>query len=224
VAGDEEAGKLHRLPSGKHGLPREYVSRNHRERLTAGVIAAVAEHGFRDAGVTQIAAFAGVSRRTFYDYFSDKDECYFAAYGPIEESLLQIISEAGEGQRGWTAKVRVRAQSLVDVLAANPNLVRFAILAPPTAGGKVVERQRKFLRRLLDRLTADAPEGRGYVRPGDEELEALAGAMAAVFGTRVADGKASRLPEDVPQLVEMILVPFVGRRRAAAEAETAGPR
>lgn len=223
MAGDDEAGKLHRLPSGRHGLPPEYVVQNHRERLTAGVIAAVAEHGFRDAGVTQIAAAAGVSRRTFYDYFSDKDECYFDTYGLIEENLLQIISEAGERERAWTAKVRARALALVDVLAANPDLVRFALLAPPNAGGKAVERQREFLRRLLDRLTDGAPRGRGYHVPGDEELEALAGGISAVLTSGVADEEPSRLPRHAPQLVEMIMVPFIGRRRATSEATKADP-
>jgi AcrR family transcriptional regulator len=223
VAGADEEGKLHRLPSGRHGLPPEYVERNHRERLAAGVIAAVAEHGFRDAGVTQIAAAAGVSRRTFYGYFSDKEECYLDTYGLIEDNLAQIVAEAGEGERSWTAKVRARAAALVAVLAANPDLVRLTLIAPPTIGGAILERQREFLQRLLGRLTDGAPSGRGYTRPTEEELEALAGAVAAVLTSRVADGEAARLVEDVPQLVEMVLVPILGRSRAAAEAEKARP-
>lgn len=216
--GDEE-GKLHRLPSGRHGLPREFVAQNHRERLTAGVIAAVAEHGYRDAGVTQIAAAAGVSRRTFYDYFSDKDECYFATYGLIEENLLRIISEAGASARGWPAKVRSRVLALVEVLAANPDLVRFTMLAPATAGGVVVDRQRSFLRRLLADLTGGVPSGSGHATPSDAELEALAGGVSAVLTRRVAASESDRLVSDAPQLVEMVLAPIIGRRRAAAEAE-----
>jgi AcrR family transcriptional regulator len=221
VAGGDEERKLQRLPSGRHGLPPEYVAQNHRERLTAGVIAAIAEHGYRDAGVTQIAAAAGVSRRTFYDYFSDKEECYFDTYGLIEENVFQIVSEAAEGAGSWTAKVRARALALVDVFAANPDLVRFTLLAPPTVGGAVVERQREFLRRLLAALTDGAPDARGHAVPSDAELEALAGSVSAVLTRRVAANEAARLAADAPQLVEMLLVPIVGRRRAAAEAEKA---
>jgi AcrR family transcriptional regulator len=222
VAEGDEEGKLHRLPSGRHGLPREFVTRNHQERLAAGVIAAVAEHGFRDAGVTQIAAAAGVSRRTFYDHYSDKEECYFDTYRLIEENLLQIVSEAG-GAAPWTATVRAKVSALVEVLAANPDLIRFTMVAPPTEGGEVLERQREFLRRILDSLTEGAPTGRTYSQPGEEELEALAGGMSAVFTARVAAGEAASLVEDAPHLVEMILVPFVGRRRAATEAEKSNP-
>jgi AcrR family transcriptional regulator len=221
VAGGEDAGKLRRLPSGRHGLAPEFVAQNHRERLTAGAIAAIAEHGFREAGVTQISAAAGVSRRTFYDYFSDKEACYFDTYGLFEEHLLQIVSDAGEGPRAWSAKVRARVVALVDVLTVNPNLVRFALLAPAAAGGEVVERQREFLRKLLGSLTDGVPGGRTYATPSDEELEALAGAVSSVLTARVADEEASPSDDDTPQLVEMILVPFIGRRRAAAEAEKA---
>jgi AcrR family transcriptional regulator len=221
VEGADEAGKLRRLPSGRHGLPPEFVARNHRERLTAGVIAAVAEHGYRDAGVTQIAAAAGVSRRTFYDFFSSKEDCYFDAYGLIEEHLLRIVSESGEGRRSWTAKVRARVLALVEVLAPNPDLVRFTLLAPPTTGGAALERQREFLRRLVDSLTDGAPNGRGHSVPSDEELEALAGAVSAVLTARVASDDASQIAGEAPQLVEMVLVPILGRRRASAEAAKA---
>jgi AcrR family transcriptional regulator len=221
VAGGDEAGKLRRLPSGRHGLSPEFVVQNHRERLTAGAIAATAELGFREAGVTQIAAAAGVSRRTFYDFFSSKEECYFATYGLVEENLLQIVTEAGEGVRGWNAKVRARVGALVDVLSPNPNLVRFTLLAPAAAGGGLVERQREFLRNLLDALTAGVPDGRGYAVPTDEELEALAGAVSAVLTARVSVEEATPSEDDAPRLVEMVLVPIVGRRRASAEAEKA---
>jgi AcrR family transcriptional regulator len=223
VAGGSEAGKLRRLPSGRHGLAPEFVARNHRERLTAGTIAAIAEHGYRDAGVTQIAAAAGISRRTFYEYFPDKESCYLGAYGLFEEHVLQIVSAAGEGRRGWTAKVRARVAVLVETLAANPNLVHFALLAPAAAGGELVDRQRGFLRKLIGSLTDGAPEGRGYRNPSDEELEVLAGAVSAVLAARVrADGEMASTPaDDASTLVEMVMVPIVGRRRAMAQAEKA---
>lgn len=209
------------MPSGRHGLSPEFVARNHRERLAAGAIAAIAEHGFRDAGVTQIAAAAGVSRRTFYDFFSSKEECYFDTYRLIEEHLLEIVAEAGEEARSWTARVRFRVVVLEEVLAANPDLVRFILLAPPTAGGEVLERQRQFLEGLVQALIDGAPSGRGYSVPNDEELEALAGAVSSVLTAGVADDDALQPADAVPQLVELVLVPIIGRPRAAAEAEKA---
>jgi AcrR family transcriptional regulator len=86
-AGDDPALRLARLPPGRHGLPREFVTQNQRDRLAAGTIAVVAERGLNEATITQICAAAGVSRRTFYSYFSSKEECFFAAYDTIAEHL-----------------------------------------------------------------------------------------------------------------------------------------
>ncbi len=97
-AGEDSAPGLARLPPGRHGLSREFVAKNQRDRLTAGMIAAVAEHGFHEATITQIAAAAGVSRRTFYGYFSSKEECFFDTYGQVAEHLEAAMTSAGEGE------------------------------------------------------------------------------------------------------------------------------
>jgi AcrR family transcriptional regulator len=222
VAGGDDGGKLRRLPSGRHGLPAEFVSQNQRERLTAGAIAAVVEHGFRDAGVTQIATAAGVSRRTFYEYFASKEECFLDTYDLIEEQLLRIVADEADEKSGWSAKVRARTVALVLVLSENPNLAHFTLAAPAAAGGELVERERTLLRKLIASITDGAPEGRGYAKPSDEELEALAGAMTSVLTTEPGDEAGVRWADTASQLVEMILVPIVGRRRAGAEAEKAG--
>jgi AcrR family transcriptional regulator len=217
-SGTDEDGKLRRLPPGRHGLSREFVTRNQRERLVAGTIAAVAEHGYRDTSVTQIAAAAGVSRRTFYGYFETKEECYFATYDLFERHLLEALEAADAGHRGWPAKVRARVSTLLDFLAANPDLIRFSLVAPPGAGGEIAERGRDFLAALVERLTHDHPNPRGSSERTAVELEAMAGALAAVLTAEVQDGDGENLGERMPQLVELVLAPFVGRRRAGDEA------
>ena len=63
-----------RPPRRRHGLPRDFVAQNQRDRLTAGTIAAICEHGYHETTISQIAAAAGVSRRTFYDHFINKQD------------------------------------------------------------------------------------------------------------------------------------------------------
>src|SRR6187455_2663699 len=67
------------LPPGRHGLPREFVAHNQRERLIAGLAEAVAENGYAGTTIAHIPRQAAVSRRTFYEHFSSKDECFIAA-------------------------------------------------------------------------------------------------------------------------------------------------
>ena len=101
-AGDDAALRLAKLPPGRHGLPREFVTQNQRDRLAAGTIAVVAERGFNAATITQICAAAGVSRRTFYAYFSSKEECFFAAYDTIAEHL-RVATDAATAAAGRVA-------------------------------------------------------------------------------------------------------------------------
>jgi AcrR family transcriptional regulator len=215
-SGTDEDGKLRRLPPGRHGLSREFVTRNQRERLIAGTIAAVGEYGYRDTSVTQIAAAAGVSRRTFYGYFKTKEECFDATYELFERHLLDALADSGEKTRGWSASVRARVLTLLDFLGANPDLVRFSLVAPPSAGGEIAERGRSFLAALVEHLTEGHPEPRG---DGVAlELEAMQGSLAAVLIGAVQP-EDDKLAEAAPQLVELVLAPFVGRRRATGEAE-----
>ncbi len=214
-SGTDEDGKLRRLPPGRHGLSREFVTRNQRERLVAGTIAAVAEHGYRDTSVTQIAAAAGVSRRTFYGYFETKEECFSATYELFERHLIEALEAADAGQRSWSAKVRARVSTLIDFLAANPDLIRFSLVAPPGAGGEIAGRGRRFLGALVERLTEGHPNPRGDPEHTAVELEAMAGAIAAVLITEVQDADGEKLGETMPQLIELVLAPFIGRRRAA---------
>jgi len=216
---EDDGGKLRQLPPGRHGLSREFVTRNQRERLIAGTIASVAEQGFRDTSVTQIAAAAGVSRRTFYGYFATKEECFSATFDLLGRHLFKALRESGGSARGWSTKVRARIDTLLDFLVANPDLVRFSMVAPPGAGGEIAERGRTFLRELVDQLIEGHPAPRGRGDRTAVELEAMAGAISSVLAAKVTAGEGERLNEAAPQLVELTLAPFVGRRRAAGEAE-----
>jgi len=218
-SGTDEDGKLRRLPPGRHGLSRDFVTRNQRERLIAGTIAAVAEHGYRETSVTQIAAAAGVSRRTFYGYFKTKEECFAATYDLFEGHLLEALAGSGEKARSWSAKVRARVTTLLDFLGANPDLVRFSLVAPPSAGGEIAERGRAFLKGLVDQLTEGHPAPRRAADDPALELEAMQGSIAAVLTGAVQVRDDETLADTAPQLVELALAPFVGRRRATGEAE-----
>lgn len=221
AGGNGEGEKLRQLPPGRHGLSREFVAQNQQERLIAGTIAAVAERGYRETTVSHIAAAAGVSRRTFYAYYKTKEECFSATFDLLEEHLFAAIEAAVGEKSRWAAQVRARVASLLAVLGENPDLVRFAMIAPPAAGGAVQERSRSLMERLVESLTEGAPDGRGYSAATDVEREAMAGALAAVIASRVEAGDGQRPEQAGPELVELVLAPFIGRRRAMTEAEKA---
>jgi AcrR family transcriptional regulator len=207
---------LPRLPPGRHGLPREFVTQNQRDRITAGIIAAVAAHGYHEATVSQIAAEAGLSRRTFYAYFSSKAECFGATYEMIATHLEESMREAATGKRGWSRQVAAELGALLDVYAANPDLVRFTLIAPPTAGGEIADAYRGFLERLLAVVSEGMPKTART--PSEAARYALAGGLAALIVAKVNADEGEQLGELAPDLLELVLTPYMGRERAIKEA------
>jgi AcrR family transcriptional regulator len=212
------AGKagLPSLPPGRHGLPREFVVKNQRERLAAAMIQVIAERGFYATTITQIAAAAGVSRRTFYGYFKTKQEAFFETYAMVSDFLFAAMAETGEAQRGWPARVRAELAVLLEAFAANPDLVRFALIAPPAAGGEIAAAYRGFLGRLLELLGEGRPKS--VRRPSVAAEHGLIGGLAALVVDKVKAGEGERLTELAPDLLELVLTPYLGRQRAIAEA------
>lgn len=207
---------LRRLPPGRHGLPREFVIQNQRERLAAAMIATVAERGYHATTIAHIAELAGISRRTFYGYFSDKEACFSDTYEMVAEFLLGAMAEEGESEKRWAPRVRAELAALLAVFAANPDLARFALAAPPAAGGEIAAKYRSFLDRLLAALTEGRPGNTR--RPSEAAEHGVAGGTAALIVDKVAAGEGEQLTELVPDLVELVLTPYLGRKRAVKEA------
>jgi AcrR family transcriptional regulator len=214
-----DAEGLPRLPPGRHGLPREFVVKNQRDRLAAGVIAAVAEYGYHGMTVTGIAAAAGVSRRTFYAYFSSGAECFLDTYEAVARHLTEVVSGAGSGVAEWPDRVRAELRALLETLAANPDLVNFCLVAPQSAGGEAAAAYRSLLDSLLAELTAGAPQpaGRPVSEPG---RQSLVGGISALLVARADAGEGEALPSLLADLQELVLGPYLGREAAARIARS----
>jgi AcrR family transcriptional regulator len=208
------AGRV-RLPPGRHGLPREFIAENQRERLLNGVVEAVAEHGYNETTIARIAAAAKISRRTFYEHFEGKEDCFLAAYEMIDAHVRTTVLAAGDPEGPWPERVRARISALLGVLGRDEAVARFYLLEPLAAGGALAARYRDAMQLLAE--TIRPPSDRTDV---DVEVrdQALMGGITALIARRLkADGNVP-LIELLPDLVELVLAPRLGRDEARSLA------
>jgi AcrR family transcriptional regulator len=211
------AGK-DRLPPGRHGLPRVFVAENQRERLLNGVVEAVAEHGYNATTIAAISAAAKISRRTFYEYFEGKEDCFSAAYEMIEAHVLDSMLAAPGAQEPWPDRVRARLAALLDVLARDAAVARCFLIEPLAAGGEVATRYREAMQLLAGALRPEPPPTELNMEVRDQ---ALIGGIATLIVRRLNTTGAQRLPDLLSDLVELALAPYVGREEAKRQAALA---
>ena len=214
--------ELSRLPPGRHGLPREFVSRNQYERLIAGLAEAVAENGYAGTTIAHITRHAAVSRRTFYEHFSSKDECFVAAYETVMEELRGRVGEAFDKEDEWPLAIKAGIRAMLEFLAAEPHLARLSMVEALVAGPVVVERYDAAIQSLVPYFQAGR-EGRSAdvlagLSPTTEE--ALVGGMVSLISRRIFADRADELESLLPDLVEFTLTPYLGSAEAARVARS----
>src|SRR5918997_3250209 len=113
-----------RLPRGTHGLDRDVVEASQRTRLLEAVGRTVAERGYAAATIDDVVRGAGVSKKTFYEHFRDKEDCFLAAYEAASDELLARVREAHASREGWLERTRAGIVAYLRWLAAEPALAR----------------------------------------------------------------------------------------------------
>jgi AcrR family transcriptional regulator len=210
-----------RLPRGRHGLPREAVTESQRTRIHQAMIEVVSERGYPDTRVVDVIGVAGVSRKTFYELFDSKEDCFLAAYDVLLGNLLGEATEAFEVGQGapWVEKVRAGLEVLLTHLAEHPEEARFAIVEVLAAGPKAIARRDAALRQFTGFLEAGRSET-SVELPGITSV-AIAGGINEIVYSEILHGAVSRLPSRLPDLIFWIALPFLGPEEAAAERERA---
>jgi AcrR family transcriptional regulator len=131
------------LPKGRHGLSRAFIVSNQRERLLDAIANVVAEKGYAATRVADITEYAGVSRKTFYELFDDKEDCFLAAYDAITALLMDHmargLAEVAEGS--WEEQVSALLGEFLRFLASEPAFARMCIVEVLGSGQRGLARR-----------------------------------------------------------------------------------
>jgi len=183
------------------------------------MIEVVSTRGYPDTRVVDVIGVAGVSRKTFYELFESKEDCFLAAYDALLENLLAEATDAFESQSGarWAERIGAALEVLLVHLSRHPDEARFAIVEVLAAGPKALARRDSALRQFT-----------GFLEPGRSETSvelpgitslAVAGGINEILYSEILHGAVSRLPSRLPDLMFWVALPFLGAEAAAAERE-----
>jgi AcrR family transcriptional regulator len=203
---------MERLPRGRHGLSPEFVARNQRERLIAGLIQVLYEVGYQKTTVSLIGQQAAVSKSDFYKHFESKDDCFIAAYDTAIERIRERVAGACEEAAGeeWPRRVRNAIDALLKLFTAEPALASIALVEGLRAGRGVYDRYQAALESFVHYLRVGAPTGPGGVEVPEATDEAVVGGVASMLGRRILTREAEQLPRLFPEILEFVLAAYLG--------------
>jgi AcrR family transcriptional regulator len=209
-----------RLPRGRHGLPRELVTRSQRERLLAAVVRVTAERGYEGTTVADILDEAGVGRESFYELFNDKLDCMLAAHKILVDDLEQRVREVYIAPGDWPGRVRSGLAAALDWFASDPAAARFTLVELAATGSASGPRFQAHFTRFIKLFDEGLQSGGPQPQLAGATDLAVSAALARIYEEVVRE-RAARLPELLPDLVYEMLVPFVGEAAARAEQRRA---
>ncbi|MGX1777470.1 TetR/AcrR family transcriptional regulator [Nocardia brasiliensis] len=156
-----------RLPSGKHRFTREDVVSSQRGRIHLGLFEALHAKGYAATTITDIADRSGVSRRTFYQQFTGKEDCYLAAFDAVLPVVISAIDDGIERSTGdWRARIEASLQAFIEVLVAEP-AAAWSLLVESLGAGPLISARRAQM------LAAFAGRARGAYHLAQQDDPAL---------------------------------------------------
>jgi AcrR family transcriptional regulator len=212
-----------RLRSGPNGLPRAQVRETQRSRMLSAVVEGVEEVGYAHITVAHVIGRARVSRKTFYDVFADREDCFLAAF---EQALAQarlLACEAYERESGWREGIRSALARLLVFVDEEPALARLCVVEALGAGGRVLERRSEVLDELAQVIDRGRLATSATRNPPEITAEGVVGAIFAVLHTRVLEGGKESLTDLLGPLMSMIVLPYLGAKAASRELSRPAP-
>jgi AcrR family transcriptional regulator len=201
--GDSGELREQMLAPGPSNAP-DAVAENQRQRLLGAMVASVAERGYANTRVADLVELSGVSLRSFYDLFPDKQACFVSAIDAVVRSTVGPVLESS-GPEEWELDSRRRLGIAAKLAAVQPAAARMCLVEAYAAGPAVAE--------VVDAATARMEvlvrdRGAGSARWADlpPEIDTFAiGAIFETFRAQLIDNRESRLPAVAEHLATLLL-------------------
>jgi AcrR family transcriptional regulator len=215
------------------GRQGAHVIEMQRRRLLGAVVELACAGGVQASSVAVICARAGVSRRTFYDLFEDRDDCLYAAFEDAVDTARDIVVQAVarrehdqnvrrvQGAHGWAQSVRAGLGALLSLFDQDSGLARLLIVEGPGLGPKALEIRGGILAEGARSIDQGRAEARASREPPPLTAEGTVGAVLSVIHTRLLRHDPNSLTLLTGSLMALIVHPYLGPAAARRELDRA---
>ncbi len=162
------------------------VAEIQRARMIAALVEVAREHGASGVTVARIVARSRVSRRTFYELFEDREDCFLAAFDLAVRGAARRVLPAYRVRGTWRERVRAGLGALLEYLDDEPGMGALCVVDTLGAGPVAVERRTQVVQVLIDAVHEGRREARGATKPTRLTAEGVVGAVLAVLHARLA--------------------------------------
>ena len=201
-----------------------YVSDPYRGRLLSATLALVGERGYGGVSARSVSERAGVSNRTFYECFSDREDCFLAAFNHAVDGLESQARAGWASEPGWVAGVRAGLAALLRALDREPAVGRLVFVEALGAGPRVLARRARVLESLAGVVDRGRENAQAPARLPGLVAEGVVGATFGVIHARLLELRPEPLLELLGSLMATIVLPYRGSEAAARELERRPPR
>jgi AcrR family transcriptional regulator len=147
------------------------------------------EHGYDDTTVDQIAAAAGMSKRTFFRYFPSKDDLVIGKYDLFGDRLAQALDDRPVGEPVWESLRRMFDITLGyvqnDRERARNDAMERIVRSSPQLNARYLDRMQRIQDLLTGRVAGRMPVEASMAN-GPKPAAIVGAAFACMQAARVA--------------------------------------
>ncbi len=198
------------------------------------------ERGVGNVSVAHVVARAGISRRTFYELFEDREDCFLAAFDYALARAASRVLPAYEAQSTWRERIRAGLAALLGFLDDEPGLGALLVVDALGAGPRALARRTSALEILIGTVDRGRSEGKPGKEPAPLTAEGVVGAVFSVIHARLLEQQAAatgRSPNGrsshrtagalsglLNPLMSMIVMPYLGASASRHELDRPVPK
>jgi AcrR family transcriptional regulator len=203
---------------------RERLGEIQRARILSAMSELVRERGASAVTIAHVVERSGVSRRTFYELFGDREDCFLAAFERALAAAAQTMLPAHQAGATWRAGTRATLHALLSFLEAEPIQGYLCIVGSLSAGPRALTRRAAVTQALVDAVHEGRRESTRRRPPDRLTAEGVVGAVLTILAARLQAEDEPRLQPLLNPLMAMIALPYLGTAAAERELKRAIPR